>query len=277
MSITDYIFYFFMYSFFGWLGESIYCSVGNKRWINRGFLRGPMCPIYGTGALVLLLCIYPLRELTSNYYINEVIIFFVGLTVCDIVEFMTSLIMEKLFNARWWDYSDRRFNIQGRICLTHTLYWGTAACLFAFVIQPIVSEYFINMINPASRKTIVYIVLTVFALDLADTVINALGIRDFSSKFKKLSDDIAAFAVTAYSKVETKVGQFTEDSRAELEENFNSLKQRYEELKTESKNKTNKTKKRLLNAFPYIVDGVKRQEKVIDDLLDDLKNKIKKK
>ena len=277
MNLTDYIFYFFMYGFVGWLGESIYCSVGNKRWINRGFLRGPLCPIYGTGAIVLLLCIYPLRELTANLYVNEIIIFFVGLVVCDTVEFLTSLIMEKLFNARWWDYSDRKFNIQGRICLTHTLYWGTAACLFAFVIQPIVSTYFINMINPVSRKTIVYIVLTVFALDLIDTVINALGIRDVLSKFKALSDDIAAFAVTAYNKIETKVGKFTEESRAELEENLNSLKSRYENLKTETADKSNKTKKRLVKAFPKLFDGIKRQETVIDELLEDLKNKIKKK
>lgn len=131
MTIVTYVLYFFFYSAVGWLGESIYCSVGARKWVNRGFLKGPMCPIYGTGALAMAITLTPVKNLDirvpmfgHNVLITPLLVFIAGMVVCDIVEFITSVLMEKLFHARWWDYSNKKFNIQGRICLGHTFYWG---------------------------------------------------------------------------------------------------------------------------------------------------------
>ena len=275
MNVIDLLFCYFLYSFIGWFGESCYCSIRPRKWVNRGFLRGPVCPIYGAGAMVLILIILPLRDLhTPSLFINEAIVFAVGMVVCDAVEFATSYIMEKIFNARWWDYSGMRFNIQGRICLTHTFYWGTAACLFAFVLHPFIDTFLIQEINAASRAIIVYICLTVFVLDLIDTVLNALVIRKYSTQLKQLSDDVADFAMLAYSVVGAKISTVTEERRTELLHQLGELRGRYDRYNADAHERRNRSKERLMRAFPFIKEGLGRQQGVLSDLFDDLKEKI---
>lgn len=274
MSILDYIFYFFFYSFIGWFFESCYCSIRPKKWINRGFLRGPLCPIYGTGALVIMTLLIPLRELTPYLYLNELIIFLVGMVVCDMVEYMTSFIMEKLFNARWWDYSNKKYNLHGRICLTHTLYWGAAACLFTFILHPIIDIFFVSQINPNSRHILVYIFLTVFFFDLFDTVINALGIRSTFSKFKVIYDEISDFAKYVETVIGDKIDHSAEETKAELLNRFNELGNKYENFKVEASKKKTKTKQHLIKAFPFLKEGYTKQATQLENLLNDLKEKI---
>lgn len=273
-SVLDYIFYFFFYSFIGWFFESCYCSIRPKKWVNRGFLRGPICPIYGTGGLVMMICLLPLRHITENLYLNELLIFIAGAILCDIVEFMTSYIMEKLFNARWWDYSNKKFNIQGRICLTHTFYWGTCSCLFVFILEPIMNLYLVGQVSESSRNILTYIFLTVFAFDLLDTVIHALGIRDISSKFMKLSEEISEFAIQVYSTVGGKSENESEAMKKELNEKFDELRSNYDKLKSDLKDIKSKSKKRLFKAFPFLKDGMAKQDKLLEDLFADLKDKI---
>ena len=273
-SVLDYIFYFFFYSFIGWFFESCYCSIRPKKWVNRGFLRGPICPIYGTGGLVMMICLLPLRHITENLYLNELLIFIAGAILCDIVEFMTSYIMEKLFNARWWDYSNKKFNIQGRICLTHTLYWGTCSCLFVFILEPIMNLYLVGQVSESSRNILTYIFLTVFAFDLLDTVIHALGIRDISSKFMKLSEEISEFAIQVYSTVGGKSENESEAMKKELNEKFDELRSNYDKFKSDLKDIKSKSKKRLFKAFPLLKDGMAKQDKLLEDLFADLKDKI---
>lgn len=273
-SVLDYIFYFFFYSFIGWFFESCYCSIRPKKWINRGFLRGPICPIYGTGGLVMMICLIPLRHITENLYLNELLIFIAGAILCDIVEFMTSYIMEKLFNARWWDYSNKKFNIQGRICLTHTFYWGTCSCLFVFILEPIMNLYLVGQVSESSRNILTYIFLTVFAFDLLDTVIHALGIRDISSKFMKLSEEISEFAIQVYLTVGGKSENESEAMKKELNEKFDELRSNYDKFKNDLKDIKSKSKKRLFKAFPFLNDGMAKQDKLLEDLFADLKDKI---
>ncbi|MEE1504613.1 MAG: hypothetical protein UGF89_10265 [Acutalibacteraceae bacterium] len=273
-TVLDYIFYFFFYSFIGWFFESCYCSIRPKKWVNRGFLRGPVCPIYGTGGLVMMICLLPLRHITENLYINELLIFIAGAILCDIVEFMTSYIMEKLFNARWWDYSNKKFNIQGRICLTHTFYWGTCSCLFVFVLEPIMNLYLVGQISESSRNILTYIFLTVFAFDLLDTVIHALGIRSISSTFMKLSEEISEFAIQVYSTVGGKSENESEAMKKELNDKFDELRSNYDKFKNDLKDIKSKSKKRLFKAFPFLKDGMAKQDKLLEDLFEDLKEKI---
>ena len=273
-TVLDYIFYFFFYSFIGWFFESCYCSIRPKKWINRGFLRGPICPIYGTGGLVMMICLLPLRHITESLYLNELLIFVAGAILCDVVEFMTSYIMEKLFNARWWDYSNKRFNIQGRICLTHTFYWGTCSCLFVFILEPIMNLYLVGQVSESSRNILTYIFLTVFAFDLLDTVINALGIRSISSTFMKLSEEISEFAIQVYSTVGGKSENESEAMKKELKEKFDELRSSYDKFKNDLNDIKSKSKKRLFKAFPFLKDGMAKQDKLLEDLFDDLKEKI---
>ncbi|MBR2875507.1 MAG: hypothetical protein IKC01_00040 [Clostridia bacterium] len=270
MSVYDYFIYFFLYSFCGWFFESCYCSLRPKKWINRGFLRGPFCPIYGIGALVILICLLPFRSMTDNDYINELLIFVVGMVVCDIVEYFTSFIMEKAFNARWWDYSQQPFNLHGRICLTHTLYWGTASCLFLYVLHPLIDVYFVNQINIESRKLLVYIIGTVFIIDVINTIINALGIREYFVSFKELSDDVVEFTNIVFTATGNTLEEFSEEKRLELAEKLTELTQRKDNLFDIKKKKHIKMLKRFSVQFPFFFRRIKKQIDNTDILLNNL-------
>ncbi len=178
-NLIKYVLLFFFYSAGGWLLESIYCSIGEKRLINRGFLTGPLCPIYGTAALVMTILIYnPFKD-------RPLIIFLLGIVLCDIVEYITSYIMEKLFSARWWDYTYEFLNIGGRICLKHTLYWGIISVAFVRVLHPAVENLYAK-INGDYLIYILIAVLAVFTLDLINAVRKALDIRKLQIKLNSL-------------------------------------------------------------------------------------------
>ena len=108
-TIINYVFMFFVFSAIGWAIECTYRSLGERRIINSGFLYGPMCPIYGTGCLVFDVCLVPISAPIEK---RLILVLLLGMLLADIVEYATSYIMEKLFNARWWDYSNRKFNIK---------------------------------------------------------------------------------------------------------------------------------------------------------------------
>lgn len=195
-NIIKYTLLFFFYSAGGWLLESIYCSIGEKRIINRGFLTGPLCPIYGTAALVMTILIYnPFKD-------RPLIIFLLGIVLCDIVEYLTSYIMEKLFSARWWDYTYEFLNIKGRICLKHTLYWGIISVAFVRVLHPAVENLYAK-INGEYLIYILVAVLAVFTLDVINAVRKALDIRKLQQKLSSLQESIVEF----YSSVKTSISE----------------------------------------------------------------------
>lgn len=219
-AVIDTILYFFLYSIVGWVVETIYCSVGEKKFVNRGFLTGPMCPIYGTGATVFSVCLSPFYEKFgySKWYII-VLVIFLGMLLADIVEFLTSVIMEKLFNARWWDYSKKKFNIQGRICLGHTIYWGIATGLFVYIVHPFVIDQVERLVNPTQRRQIVIMLLIVFAFDLFFAVKGAFDVRKLMTKLNKLYDS-AHETVTAFR---SNVSQKYEDIHDTMEKGVYKL------------------------------------------------------
>ena len=122
----DAYFYFIVYSVAGWLCEDVYVGIGKKKLVNRGFLYGPYCPIYGFGALIVL---YPLMMLGDH----PVLVFFGGMVLTSVLEYFTSWIMEKLFHERWWDYSTYRFNINGRVCLLNSVLFGLMSLIVVFL------------------------------------------------------------------------------------------------------------------------------------------------
>ena len=169
----QYFLIFLFYAFLGWLGESLYVSMAEAskehrsfRFINRGFLRGPVTPIYGVCGLVMTFALVPV---SSSYWKTIVI----GIVLCDAVEYFTSWSMEKLFHARWWDYTGKPWNINGRIDLKHTLIWGGASLLFTKVIWPVTSWLFRTLRDNLGwdRIFLLFVLgLIVFVVDLTRTV-----------------------------------------------------------------------------------------------------------
>lgn len=157
MSITDYILLFIIYSFFGWLAEVICKLVEQRKFINRGFLIGPLCPIYGYGCLLVII-------LLGNFTADLFILFFSSILICSVLEYLTSYVMEKLFKARWWDYSRYKFNIKGRICLYTMIPFGILGCFMMRLINPFVTEQLFK-IDSNIRVVLAIILLVLYLID----------------------------------------------------------------------------------------------------------------
>ena len=125
---------FILYSFIGWTMEVVWNVFTDKKLVNRGFLIGPYCPIYGVGCLLLVF-------LLGRFKGQPVILFFMSIIVCSILEYSTSYIMEKLFKARWWDYSEYKFNLNGRICAATMIPFGILGVLVVYYLNPIVCKF----------------------------------------------------------------------------------------------------------------------------------------
>ena len=175
-------FMFFLYSVFGYICECAYCSIKLKRLItNRGFLLGPYIPIYGFGAISIVL-------LLKKYASDPIALFVMGCLIATILEYITSYIMEKLFKARWWDYSSKKFNINGRVCLENSILFGIGGLALTYIVNP----FFISMVDKINYT--VFIVLSVlvfiaFFIDFIISVLTAYKLRENSIILKKISEE----------------------------------------------------------------------------------------
>ena len=132
------IFFFAFYAFAGWCVEVLYYFKNEHKFVNRGFLFGPFCPIYGCGAVSLVVFL-------DSYKNNIFILFFLGVLLTSVLEYFTGLILEKLFKTKWWDYTDDPFNIHGRVCLLYSLMWGAGEVIIIRIIHPIINNIVMNI------------------------------------------------------------------------------------------------------------------------------------
>ena len=158
-NIPMYFLWFIIYAFLGWAWESFITSVPQRRFVNRGFLNGPYCPIYGVGALLFIF--------GTNYIENPALRFLAGAVIACALEYVTSWTLEKIFHARWWDYAPRRFNLNGRICLEGFLVFGLAAVVIPYIHQYV--SNFTAQFSPAVINSAFSILLIIFITDLVIT------------------------------------------------------------------------------------------------------------
>lgn len=152
------------------------CSIRAKKIVNRGFLIGPYCPIYGFGALSIIILL--------KKYMNDYVVFFVmSIIVCSALEYLTSLFMEKIFKARWWDYSNKNFNINGRICLINSIAFGVIATVIMYFVNPEINM----IISKIPENTLEIISIILFIIFVVDYVVSSklmLSFKDTLSKVK---------------------------------------------------------------------------------------------
>lgn len=122
-----------IYSFFGWVWETCYVSVKSGKFVNRGFINGPLCTIYGFGAVSVYVILRPFSDNLLYLYLG-------GVVVATVLEYVTAVLMESIFHTSWWDYSDNKFNFQGRICLGASLGWGAFTVILFKVLHPLVES-----------------------------------------------------------------------------------------------------------------------------------------
>lgn len=176
--LENYFLCLMIYSVLGWIYESALCSLKEWKLINRGFLNGPYCPIYGWGAILDILLLGKIE--------NPVLLFFLGAIVTCTLEYFTSYVMEKMFHARWWDYSYMKFHMNGRICLLGALIFGMFSVVLILLVHPMV-ETWIERI-PALWKHA--IVATILVLLIIDNVVTFRGMYGFAEKLEELKEYI---------------------------------------------------------------------------------------
>ena len=238
---------FICYSFVGWIIEVIYEYFMNGKLINRGFLIGPYCPIYGVGGIIATFTL-------TNHKDNIIILFVMSMFLFALLEYFTSYIMEKVFKARWWDYSEYRFNINGRICLETLIPFGILGCLAIYVVNPMF-ELLFNLINFQILEIITLILLSIFIFDLIlslkiissfkNTAISFLKKDNTEEITKKVKDVLLSKSVwtrrliQAFPKVKAVIGNNIDFIRTKIELKITKkeLKNTKKELKKYKKEK----------------------------------------
>ena len=231
----NYFLIFFIYSIIGWITETIYASIKEKKIVNRGFLIGPYCPIYGCGSILMILYL-------TQYKNNFITVFLLSMFICCFLEYLTSYLMEKIFKARWWDYSDKKYNLNGRICGENALLFGLGGLSIIYIINPLVN-HIIKLFNPTITVTLSIIFFIIFTIDT-----------------------ILSFNIISKLKTNINILNISGDSTQELKGLVSAIINNNIESR---KTKLNIFQKRIIKAFPNINlnDLINNNKKNIRNLL----------
>lgn len=261
--IEIYILLFFIYSFGGWLLES-FGSIFNpkvKKFVNRGFLIGPYCPVYGVGVVLVSL-------LLKNYTTDIPVLFFLSILICGVLEYFTGYIMEKLFNARWWDYSQKKFNINGRVCLEMLVPFGIAATTILCIINPSL----IKLINKLPNLAIHLITAILSIGYICDFVISFRIILSFKNEMYSSKDNTEEIVEKVKDKTEElgeKIKDKAEDKLMKTESDIRYYGRKY---KLKLLRKARYTRNRLEEKIPVTLSELAKKLKIKQD---ELEEKIK--
>lgn len=184
---TDqWILFFFFYCLCGWVWESCYVSARQRHWVNRGFLHGPLLPIYGSGAILILLSTIRVQD-------SPALIYLFGMIAATVLEYFTGAAMERLFKVRYWDYSNQKCNLHGYICLSSTLAWGVFSILLVRVIHPPIARLILR-IPPVWTEPAVLALVAAASMDAIVSVKAALNLREILTKLTEENEDLRRLA-----------------------------------------------------------------------------------
>lgn len=176
--------FFLIYSCIGWCLEVIYAAATTGQLVNRGFLNGPVCPIYGFGIIIVLFALTPLQNSILLLYIG-------GVILPSALELVGGWLLYKVYHTRWWDYSDFPFNIGGYICLEFCLLWGVGTLVVMRIVHPVIAN-FVDMVPPFVGLVLMCVLYAVYAADVVVTAIAASGLSQTLDTMERLADSIHA-------------------------------------------------------------------------------------
>ena len=229
--IVNIIAYFIIYSFFGWVMESVLKTYLQKKPVNSGFLYGPFCPIYGFGAIFMFLF---LQEFQNNIILLFIIAFF----SLSIWEYIVGWLLEKIFHTKYWDYTQNKFNIHGRVCLMNSLFWGFLGVIFIRYMHPWIT----SIIDLIPEKILVFNVIMISIAMVVDTIVSAIKVSNIKSKLEKLKE------ITNTIKEKIEELDKKQVNRESLQRMIDELKYKQTKLRRKLIKQTNHLKK----AFPTI-------------------------
>ncbi len=220
--LKDVFMLFIIYSVFGWLMEVTLVSIRNKKLTPRGFLIGPWCPIYGWGGILIYL-------LLEKYHNDPIALFVMSFLIGSIVEYFTSYIMEKLFHARWWDYSDHKYNINGRISLETSLGFGALGTIAVYFVNPLI----INLLNKIPSHIFLIMNIVIAILFITDSIVSLKLVSSIkNAKFQKFKDSTQKVDELVKEKLkETKLGKRLVNAFPNLKIKIDEIKKEIKEIK----------------------------------------------
>ena len=249
--------YFIIYSFLGWVMESIVRSIAERKIINTGFLHGPFCPIYGVGAIILY-------QFLSRFSNNLILLFFISVIVLTLWEYIVGVMLEKMFNTKYWDYSDHKFNFQGRICLVNSICWGVLGIVFIKYIHPFIE----SQIQKIDVNLLYYIVGILTFIALVDMIASIIKVKNINVTLNKIEE--------LNKEIREKLAEIKSLRNAEKM----AITENIQKIVLDLKKKRNKTilhlyrnVYRLKKAFPAI--NTKEITEVLNQKIDTIKNKQK--
>ena len=254
--ILDFWFMFFVYAFLGWVVEVAFHVITKGKFINRGFLDGPYCPIYGFGVTAILYVLAPLMR-------NLPAVFGLSIVITTLIELVGGFVLMKLFHKRWWDYSGEKHNIKGYICPKFSVYWGIGALIVVEIVHPVVSGTYHHL--PVRLILLLDIAMGLLMLiDLASTVSRILGLNEELKELSEMERHIIHLSEV--------IGEHVTQDVLQGEEEKQKAEEKYELLKKERDEKLaalSQKHRRMLAAFPTM--------KALDEreMFEKLKSRVK--
>lgn len=251
-SIVQWLFFFYFYCFFGWCFESTYVSLKEKRFVNRGFMRGPFLPLYGSGAIMMLVVSKPFEG-------NLFLVYLAGCVGATALEYVTGVTMEALFKVRYWDYSYKKIQFQGHICLSSTLAWGALTILMTEVLHKVV-ETAVFSISATVLTIVTYLLTALLFGDFAWSFKEAMDLRDVLVKLEASKQELARLQ----KRLDVVIALTNEEVNARLSE----FVEKTEEIASTVGNAKNQLVGTVESAKDQMVGSV---ENVKEQLLDQMK------
>ncbi|MEG2000785.1 MAG: putative ABC transporter permease [Evtepia sp.] len=243
--------FFFIYAFLGWCAEVVFHALTFGKFINRGFLNGPICPIYGIGVVLVLLLLDPFQK-------YGLVLFLASVLLTSLLEFLTGLALEKIFHATWWDYSDQPFHFGRYVCLKFSLMWGFGCVFIVRIFQPFI--IFLIGLMPQIVGVILLSILTLgFAVDLCATILSVRAISKRLDVLQELATEIHALS--------DHIGEKLSDSALNAAERNRQTMERLEAKRAEFETKLSEnpiSHRRILKAFPGMKS--KRHQNALEEL-----------
>lgn len=227
-SIIQWLFFFYFYCFFGWIFESTYVSIKSRKFVNRGFMRGPFLPIYGSGAIMMLVVSMPFQD-------NIFLTYIAGCIGATALELVTGVAMEALFKVRYWDYSNQKFNYKGHICLSSTVAWGFLTIFMTEFLHRGVEK--IVFVIPVTVVNVVTVIVTVYiiidftlsfkaAMDLRDILVGLEKAKEEMERIQKRLDVLIAVANDERETRKLESSVRIDELMDSIEGKFNAFKER---------------------------------------------------
>ncbi|WP_029699064.1 putative ABC transporter permease [Clostridium sp. Ade.TY] len=256
------ILYFTVYSILGWICECVYCAAIDRVWVNRGFLNGPVCPVYGFGALLVI-------GLLNRFSYNILLLFVMAVIITTAIEYITAVILENAFDLKWWDYSNYKFNYKGRICVLNSVLFGVLSVFLVKVLHPFIISK-ISLIPAKFALIAAVVIIIIFIIDIIATVTSLVDMNEMLKKITQMNVELKGLGISM-----DKLNDFEFDKVVNLlkkTSDIKGFKSKFEDTYNNFKKMQlrSSTQNRLIKAFPNMKSKLYGEQfkKLKDSIID---------